>query len=480
MKFCGNCGKEISEGTVFCSGCGAKVSGENPVNESNASNINESNTSNINESNIAKKESSVDFAEIGDKAKDIANTAIDKVKGFDYKGTADKVKGFDYKGVVNKVKNLGSNLKDNSGFDPKKLIAIGVALIVVIGLAYNFTIGKTENKILLGLKNIMEDEKAKFTYTFKVDGKTGIDEIDDLLKVASLEMKTYTDRKKFESNFEMALIVDKDKVVEANVGMEDEKIFIEFPEVYDECFYQKIDSDQMELMRDYEKMYECFEGEIFDILSKGDYKDAVVEMLDKNLDKNVLTLKVKDIIDLAEELLEIAEDDKKIAKRIYDSMEKIAKNLDKCKFESDEMEDFADMFIDFVEDTDKDDFVDDFEDAVKMISSGFKYMTDLGELEDYEIEIDFNFGMFNTIDKMDITLEIEGMDVIIEVDCGKGASKPKYKGDLKLEKSDDELEEVGEKILKDINNNKKIKKILGDTDLEEMMDLVDELYYYYY
>ena len=468
MGFCVKCGKELKKGTVFCSGCGARVSSNTSVNENRASNIKNSNS--------VKKESSIDLGEVGDKAKSIANKAIEKIKGFDYKGVIEKVKGFDYKNIGDKVKGLGSKLKgNNNGFNIKKGIAILVTVLILIGLAYNFTIGKTEYKILLGIKNIIEDKKAKYTYTLKVEGTTGIDEVDDLLEESSIEMKTYFNRKKLETNFEMALIVDKDEVVEANIGFEDETMFLEFPEVYDECFYQKVDSDQVDIIRDCINIYECFEGEIFDIFSKGDYKDVIVEMIDENLDKKVLILDIKDIIDLVGELLEIAEDDDKIAKDIYKSMEKIVKDLEDCKIKNDEIESFVDDFIDYFEDTDEDDFIDDFEDGIEMISNEFEKMPNLGVLGNYEVKVEFNFGMFNTIDKMDITFEVLGIDIIIGIECGKGASKPNYDKDLEIEDSEDELMEVLDEIEEDIMDNKKIEK-LEDIDMYNFDDLTNYFY----
>ena len=451
MGFCKNCGKELKEGTVFCAGCGAKVS-------SNTS-INENKTSKGANLNSVKKESSVDFEKIGDKAKNIVNGAIDKVKG------------------------LGNKQKNNNNRLNKKVIVISISIVtvalLVIGLAYNFTIGKPENRILLGLKNIIEEKEEKYTFTLEVDGKIGVDEIDDLLEESSIEMKTYVNRKKLETNFEGALIIDEDEVLEANAGFEDETFFLEFPEVYDECFYQGLESDEMDYINDWINIYNCFEGEVFHILSKNDYRDVVVEMLEENLDKKVLTLKINDIIDLGEELLEVAEDDDKIAKDIYKSMKKIAKDLEKCEVESEEAEYFVDEFVDYVEDTDEDDFIDDFEDGIEVISNDFEELSNLGVLGNYEVEIEFDFGMFNTIDKMDITFDVAGIDIIIGIECGKGASKPDYEEDLELEDSEDELMEVLEEIEEDLMDNKKIEKLEGIDmyDIEKAMYNFEDLIY---
>ena len=37
MPFCNNCGKEVKEGTKFCSGCGASLTDETPTQHSNIS-----------------------------------------------------------------------------------------------------------------------------------------------------------------------------------------------------------------------------------------------------------------------------------------------------------------------------------------------------------------------------------------------------------------------------------------------------------
>ena len=39
MPFCNNCGKEVKEGTKFCSGCGASLTGETPSSNTHQNNI---------------------------------------------------------------------------------------------------------------------------------------------------------------------------------------------------------------------------------------------------------------------------------------------------------------------------------------------------------------------------------------------------------------------------------------------------------
>ncbi len=39
MPFCHNCGKEVKEGTKFCSGCGASLDGETPSSNTQQNNI---------------------------------------------------------------------------------------------------------------------------------------------------------------------------------------------------------------------------------------------------------------------------------------------------------------------------------------------------------------------------------------------------------------------------------------------------------
>ena len=354
----------------------------------------------------------------------------------------------------------------NNKFNKKKvrsipivtLIAIAIVTLVVMRLVDNYTIGKIEHKVLQVNKKIAEDKIGKYTFTVKADGKTGVDELDDLLIDSSVKIKAYFDREKLEGNFEMALIVDEDEVVEVNVGVTNETMFVEFPEVYDKCFYQKIDSSEVEIIWDCINLYKCSEGEIFNILSKDKYKDVIVEMVEENTDdEGVLTLKVKDIVQLAENLVQVAENDDEIAREIYKSMEVIAKNLEGCEFKSNEAKELVDEFSILVKEYDEEEVIEELKYGIESLSDEFEDMTDLEEFENYEIKIDFNS---DTSDKIDIAFEVEGIDIIVGIESGKGASKPNYKGDLDLETSQDQLEEVQAKIGEAIVDNDKIRKVL--------------------
>ncbi len=471
MGYCEKCGALINEGESFCSSCGQKCSGTNNQNtvQNNVKKVNQSHKeSKINTKSIEEKIKNIDFKGIGQKI-------VSFFKNIDFKGIIQKIKNIDFNSILEKMKKM----------DRKKAIPVAAGVgggLIILVILLNLTIWSPTNKIFNGFVKLQSADKLKSTITITGEDLFGYTEIAKVLDdEGTVEIKTYSDISNGRVNYEMKIKADNDDFVEFNVGHVEGESYFDFPKASKD-YYSLMLLDASYTVD--EKIINAeFVKENMKVLQSGEYKkifkDEIKKHLDKDGSKTVLEFKQTDLYELYADLYEEASNDEKLAKKMYKETINIIEDLDKNKKDfkkvgSDFVECQIEELVDTYEDMDEDDFIKEFESNMKYFEEYYRNQAERDN--ETEIECVFNFGMFNSIDSMDITIDDGYDETELTVDFGKGASKPKY-SKKKAEKfivDSKESEDIIESLIEEMKKNDLINETIED-ELDDNSDYENEL-----
>ena len=187
---------------------------------------------------------------------------------------------------------------------------------------------------------------------------------------------------------------------------------------------------------------------------------------------------------LVKELLEEAEDDKKLRESIrkngIDFINRIIKEKRKLEIiDVDDLEEILEIF------EDKGDFEDFYQEAIANALIDMDYMDfDIDDIN--ELELTFRFGAGNTIKGIDFTGEIDDeLEINVKNDIKSGASFTKFNKKNSIEINElisggdieDVAEEISENLIKAIKKNKDLKNKIEDLTGEDIDDLIEMFMY---
>lgn len=388
--------------------------------------------------------------------------------------------------IVEKEKN--KEFKLNFFKSKKGIIISAVALLIVLAtcLLSGIFISK-EKKVILGTYSLFNNDKNEGTVTVSIDGKTGIDEVDSIIKKSAIELKFNSDVKKRLFALETSVNLGSSSLIDANVATTDEALFLEVPELYDEYFYVEFEDEYLDVIEEYYQLLDYFEKVDLSELSSSKYisvlSDKLSDVTDKQDGQVVLSLSVSKMLDILSEVCSVAKDDEKLAKSLYKSIEDVLKEIEKDDFTPDDynIAEAIESLKEFVDEVDEDDFIDGLSEILDTFEDELNDARD--EIKEYGEDINFDvaydFGMFNKVNSVTVTFDLEeitGEDVkiVINSDFNKGAKKASYsteKGvdimNLDYDEQEEITTEISNNFIREVAKNKEIEKIIENSGILE-------------
>ncbi|HHU91324.1 MAG TPA: hypothetical protein GXZ22_09775 [Clostridiaceae bacterium] len=364
-----------------------------------------------------------------------------------------------------------------------------VAVIAIIFLAMNISFAKPVNKLIKGLVKLSKMNKYTTTTTIDI-AYDGDDDEADFISDFALKLETAADVNDVLAQVTLDLLYSNKSVIEVAAGINNEDVYIDLKDLHKKVFYQEIEDvfpDYPDYINDYKIIKKAFD----DISLKFDTKNYI-KIIDEVLDDNIkgsgnkvtVTLDSKTMSKLVKELLEEAEDDKKLRESIrkngIDFINRIIKEKRKLEIiDVDDLEEILEIF------EDKGDFEDFYQEAIANALIDMDYMDfDIDDIN--ELELTFRFGAGNTIKGIDFTGEIDDeLEINVKNDIKSGASFTKFNKKNSIEINElisggdieDVAEEISENLIKAIKKNKDLKNKIEDLTGEDIDDLIEMFMY---
>jgi hypothetical protein len=389
------------------------------------------------------------------------------------------------------------NTPESSPKKKSKVLIYVIGLVAVLAVAF---LAKTflfaaspAEKLVRGLAKLGKMEKSTITTTINVEYDGDNEEI-ELLNEISIKLESATDINELLAQLSLDLIYGNKPVIQVAAGVNNEELYVDLKDLYKEKFYQEIEGftpGYQDFINDYKIIKKAFDGINLKFDDKK-YIKIVKDVLDDDIkgsgNKVTVTLNSKTINKLVKEILEEAEEDKKLMETIrkngIDLFKKIIKEEKKLELvDVDDLEEALEIF------EDKDEFEEYYQDALSGLTSSMDYMDiDIDDLP--EMEITFRFGGGNSIKGIDyIGVMEDGSEtfrIITKTEIKSGASFTKInkKNAIEIEElmSGQEdlegiVEEITENLTKAVKKNKDITKKIEELTGEDVEDAIEMMMY---
>ncbi len=381
---------------------------------------------------------------------------------------------------------------------PKKkskglFIIAGIAVIAVVILMVSvISSANPVDKLLKGFAKLskMSEVTAITTIDINYDGDT---EEAELLNDMSIKAETAADINNLLAEVTLEVLYDNKSVVQLAAGVNNEDLYVDLKDLYKEKFYQGIE-DLVPEYKDYVNDYKIIKKAIDGISLKFDKKEYI-KIIKNTLDDDIkgsgnkvtVSLNAKTMTKVLEKLLKEAKDDKKLMESIrkngIDLINKLLKEEKNFEvFDVSELEDALEIF------EDKDDFEDNYKEAITEALESYKSNYNYGEIQD--MEITFIFGASGNIKSMQYTVKVdadgEEIEIVSETTIKSGANFTKInkKNAVVIEEliSDGEqleeiVSEVTENLTKTVKKNKKLTEKIEDLTGEDIEDAIEFMMY---
>lgn len=451
MVFCPECGTKNEDDALFCENCGFKL---DPITEEVSETIEEVTEDVMVEASEEVAETTEEVVEVAEEITAPVEEVIEE--------------------PVMTTKDPDEEPKDNS---IKKILMFGglgivavVALVFVASLLFG---SKDPTYMLVGgiLDNMTNDDVTATTEITFLDVPRDFDFLTDA------KIKFEYGQKDLRIGAKVDVTYEKDSLFEAAIVADDDNMFIDFMENYDDVLFMEIDDfeEAMEAIVQGQKYLANFKVKGVDWKA---YAELFTEEMDGSIEKDgsdvVLTMDLKDILSALEEVLEMAEDDDDLRDGLRLALIDLFETMIEDDFELDGADsDEWEEALDFLEDEDDwEDAYDDFFDSSSMMFGGLGYyMYELEAIDDMEIRYSFSGSKLTGVE---FIIDDGGFEVEIITSL-----KGKYSGESYDDKDAEDIEdmdyddvmeiyeEVAEEVAEKISDNDDLMDAIEDSPVYE-------------